>query len=60
MDMEQTQRCAVFLRHVVGCLPALGRTLALTAPRASLETPLRELATTLDFTEPLASLPVRA
>ncbi len=58
MDVDATQRCAVFSRHGAGALPRLARALSLSAPRASLEAPLQELATTLDFSEPLASLQV--
>lgn len=61
MDMEATQRCMLFTQHVAGALPTLGRAVPALGqlPRAALEAPLRDLATTLDFTEPLASLQVR-
>ena len=54
MDATAAQRCDVFSRSVLGCLPHVLRVLHIAVPRSALEGPLHALTTTFDFAEPIA------
>ena len=56
MDATAAQRCDVFSRSVLGCLPRMLRALHIALPRSALEGPLHALTTTFDFAEPIAGM----